>query len=145
MSLVLVFGFLLMAGSGIYLYSIHRNEYSASSPKSALKPATPFLPGGPQPVKEIQPKKIGIGGRIGIVFAANIGFYLIQFILPLYSLGFFFVQIGLNLLAAIYCFSSGRSDLGRTFLLCLLWVLLIGPAILASLCFVIVGVSSFIH
>ena len=140
---MLIFGVLLIIGSALYLFYLNRKEEeSVPTPDP-----TPTLPSGPSarpPLDKPQTSAMSRGAGLGIVFLANLCIFALQIFIPTYSLGFFWIAIGFNIIAAVFCFLTGRPHLVRTFLLCLLWVCLIGPAILAALCFAVVGTSSLI-
>ena len=128
MSILFLFALVLVIGSGVYLVYLN-SQPSDASLVNASRVSYPLD----------QTSSQTRSASIGVVFLVTVAFYFVQLLIPVYSLGFFGTQIGLNFIAAIFCFATGRSQLGRTFLLCLLWVCLIGPAILISLCFVIAG------
>lgn len=119
--------FILIVVLGTFLF--WRVIMSLNSRKNIPVPGNP---GDQSPV----PKNDRVNGAyIGIVFIANILFYALQIFFTQSAPNLFATQIGLNVAAAVFCLMTGRNALGRTFLLSIVWIFLIGPVFLAALCF----------
>ncbi len=139
LNVMLIIGFLGMLASGTYFFYLIRQENKVS-PVAGNESLESVPKNIQESAEQINTSNSpSAGNSLGIVILTNVAIYFLQFITPVHSLSFFGSQIGLNFMAALYCFLSGRPQLGRTFLLCLLWVCLIGPAIIITGCIVIVA------
>jgi len=148
MSVMLIFGLMLVVGSSLYLFYLNQQDQTdlpvtnAAPPVASSNPPPPPSPpvysppvsSPPVQAVDIQEEK---GTNLGLVILINLLFYAVGAFNPVRSVHFFGFQILLNIIAACYCFYAGRPQLGRTIMLCLLWVCLIGPVILVSVGFVV--------